>query len=215
MVNEWTGPVDVYLRSQGLVQASRAVADLQPGAATEQLFPPDPGEVVVLPAGSGDATCVSDCSFVAQSSTNFGEGDFRILLVRDASTELWANPSASSVGKTANALPPATPDRPLLIADAGGVSDAQFGLSLAWGGGKGCATPLNARGLLLGGTNILSYDMARTGGRVTVFLGSDSSCIAQAQGGPFRIPATAKGNRVLLLLHGKMGAMSATTLDLP
>ncbi|MEI7744927.1 MAG: hypothetical protein WCK58_14410, partial [Chloroflexota bacterium] len=81
VVNASSGPVDVYIRTQGLVTAAPAAMAVAPGAVTLDFFPPEPGTVVVLKAGSGDPTCVSGCSFLGESSTNAGEGDRRILVV--------------------------------------------------------------------------------------------------------------------------------------
>ncbi|MFN8631781.1 MAG: hypothetical protein U0838_16135 [Chloroflexota bacterium] len=122
VVNEGTAPVDVYVRSQGEVHTALAAGALAAGAVSDEVFPPAPGEVVVLPAGGGDPTCVSGCAFVAQASTNSGEGNHRILVARgDTSVELWADPTPASVGKVANALRPSDPAMAMAIVEAGGV----------------------------------------------------------------------------------------------
>jgi hypothetical protein len=138
VVNLSPAAVDVHLRSQGLVQAVPGVLALAPGAVSEPLSPPDPGEVVVLPAGTGDPVCVAGCDFLAQATTVGGEGTRRILVVRDGdATEFWEDPEAASVGKFGNALRPADPSLALVIVDAGGVVDGKFGLNVAWTGTTG------------------------------------------------------------------------------
>lgn len=215
VVNETSAPVDVYIRTQGLVTAQIAQASLVPGAVSTDLFPPDPGTVVVLPQGSGDPTCTSGCGFLAESSTNFGEGDLRILVVGADGTapEFWANPKPASVGTIANALPPADPAQPLVIIDAGGMADAKFGLQVGFGGG-GCVADVAASGLVLGGTNVLAYAFDPAGASLGVYPMADKGCKGAPVGGPFPIPAATAGSRTLLLLWGPAGAAQGMAMPL-
>ena len=158
-------PVDVYVRTQGAVHAFPAASAVAPGSVTEDLFPPEPGSVVVLPSGASgptDPACVVDCTFLGESSTNFGEGDRRLLVVRDdGATEYWEHPDAASVGTTANALTPADPAKALLIAEAQGVTDGSFGMRVAYAGAPGCQGDTTASSILLGGTVVMTYPWTR------------------------------------------------------
>ncbi|MFN8631780.1 MAG: hypothetical protein U0838_16130 [Chloroflexota bacterium] len=68
---------------------------------------------------------------------------------------------------------------------------------------------------MLGGTNILAYQAARTGGSLSVFTGGNQTCLDPSIGGPVRIPAGASGSRSLVLLWGASGSMSSAVVPLP
>jgi hypothetical protein len=215
VVNETNAPIDIYVRSQGVVRASLAKAALGPVEVTAELFPPEPGEIVILPAGAGDPTCVISCDFAAEASTNGGEGSHRIILVRGAdSSEFWADPKPASVGTYANALRPADATQPLVIIEAGGVTDGKFGLRVSWGAG-GCVEALGAAGLMLGGTNVLAYGMDPAGGALALHAGSDTDCSKAPLAAPITVAAAAKGSRTFVLAWGAAGAVKAVTLPLP
>jgi hypothetical protein len=218
VANLTSAAVDVYVRTQGVVHAFPAAGAVAPGSVTDDLLPPEPGEVVVLPSGASgptDPACVIDCAFLAESSTNFGEGDRRLLVVRDdGATEYWEHPDPASVGTTANALPPADPARALLIAEAQGVTDATFGLRVAYAGVPGCQADTTASSFLLGGTVVMTYPMDPAGANVTLHGNNDKDCSAAAVGGPFPVTG-AVGSRTLLLLWGTMGAMQGLATPLP
>jgi hypothetical protein len=215
IVNQTNAPIDVYVRSQGIVRASLAKAALGPVEVTDELFPPEPGEIVVLPAGAGDPTCVISCDFAAEATSNTGEGKHRILVVRGAdSTEYWADPKPASVGTAGNALRPADATRPLVIIEAGGVADGKFGLRVSWGPG-GCVEALDAAGLMLGGTNVLAYAIDPAGGALRLFAGSDTTCSGASVAGPFAVAAAAAGSRMFVIAWGGTGAVKAVVLPLP
>ncbi|HUE45463.1 MAG TPA: hypothetical protein VMO81_04350, partial [Aestuariivirgaceae bacterium] len=66
-------PVDVYVRTMGLVQAAPVQMGLGYAEVTDYFAPPDPGTVVITTAGAGDPTCVAECPhIISSSSTNFG-----------------------------------------------------------------------------------------------------------------------------------------------
>ncbi len=216
VVNATAGPVDVFVRTQNLVTASLAKAALAVGDVSNELFPPDPGEVVVLPAGTGDPTCVVTCSFVAEASINSGEGNHRILIARGAdSTEYWAYPNAASLGVASNALRPADAAKSLVIIEAAGVADGTFGLRVSWAGGNGCVDALDAAGLMLGGTNVLAYAMDPAGGALSFYAGSDTSCSQPPVAGPFTVAAAPVGSRTFVIAWGATGAVRAAILPLP
>ncbi|HYO44457.1 MAG TPA: hypothetical protein VES19_14765 [Candidatus Limnocylindrales bacterium] len=216
VVNLTASPVDVWIRSQGLVRAEPAVTGLAPDGVTPDLFPPDPGEVVVLPAGTGDATCVADCAFLGSTTTGFGDGDRRVLVVReDGATEYWEHPAPASIGASSNALPLADPAKALLIAEAGAVTDGAFGLRMGPVVGRGCLfDETGSADTLLGGTVVLAYDAIAEGDGVQVHAGSDAGCTEDPVGGPFPVDTTA-GSRTLLLLSGAQGSMRAIPVPLP
>jgi hypothetical protein len=215
VANLTAGPVDVYVRTQGLVQALPAATGVAPGALTDDLFPPDPGSVVVLPAGGTDPTCVSGCTFLAESSTAFGDGDRRLLVVRDdGATEYWENPAPASAGTSSNALPPADPAQALLIAEAQGVTDGSFGMRVAYAGAAGCQLDTAGIASLLGGTVVATYAMDPPGTDVVVHDSSDQDCSAAPVGGPFPVTG-AIGSRTFLLLWGTLGAMQGLAVPLP
>ena len=219
VVNLTAGPVDVYVRTQGVVHAFPAANALAPGAVTEDLFPPEPGEVVVLPSGGAsgvtDPECVIDCTFPGESTTSFGDGDRRLLVVRDdGATEYWEHPAAASLGTAANALAPADPAQALLIAAAQGVTDEAFGLRVAYAGTAGCRADTTASAFLLGGTVVLTYAMDPAGVEVTLHDNKDRDCADAPVGGPFPVTGAA-GSRTLLLLWGAKGAMQGLAVPLP
>ena len=216
VVNEGTAAVDVWLRSQGVVTAAAGQLGVVPGGVTADLFPPEPGTVVVLPAGTGDPTCVSDCGFLAESSTNFGEGGLRILVVGADGTapEFWADPKPESVGTIGNALPLADPTSALLVIDAGGMADAKFGLNVGFEGVNGCVADAAASGLLLGGTTVLGYELPAEGAKVSVYPASDKTCSGTAVGGPFPLDPVTVGMRSFLLLWGPSGTVQGLAMPL-
>jgi hypothetical protein len=219
VANLTAAPVDVFVRTDGVVHAFAAAKAVAPGTVTEDLFPPDPGSVVVVPAGSAagptDPTCVVGCTFLAESSTVSGDGDRRLLVVRsDGATEYWEHPSAASVGTAANALTPADPAKALLIAEAQGVTDASFGLRLAYAGVAGCQADATTSSFLLGGTVVMTYAMDPAGVGVNLHGNNDQDCAKATVGGPFAVTG-AIGSRTLLLLSGTMGAMQGLPVPLP
>ncbi len=216
VVNEGTAAVDVWLRTQGVVTAAAGQLGVVPGGVTTDLFPPEPGMVVVLPAGSGDPTCVTDCGFLAESSTNFGEGGLRILVVGADGTapEFWADPNPESVGTIGNALPLADPTGALLVIDAGGMADAKFGLNVSFEGVNGCVADAAGSGLLLGGTTVLGYELPADGVTVFVHPASDRTCSGTAVGGPFPLDPVTVGMRSFLLLWGPSGTVQGLAMPL-
>jgi hypothetical protein len=215
VVNLTVAPVDAWVRTQGLVTAAPGVAGLAPGAVSDDLFPPEPGTVVILPAGEGDPTCVMDCAFLGESSTTFGEGDRRILVVTaDGVTEYWERATAASIGATSNALIPADPARAILVTEAAAVTDGQFGLRIAVEGVDGCLPDTNGAAALVGGTLLGAFPVDPAGATITVHDSSDGSCADAPVGGPFPVSVT-QGGRTFLLLWGAMGSMQGVAVPLP
>lgn len=206
-------PVDVYVRTQGLVQAAPVQMGLAYGAATDTFAPPDPGTVVVTTAGAGDPTCVASCPhFISESSTNFGEGDARtIILHDDGALELWHNPDPASVGSTGNALVPADPATGLLLVVGVALKNADFGLRLGYDGVVGCQVNRTSESILVGGNQIAVFAVPQSAD-VLLYDNRDSECAEEPVGGPFAVGG-GPGTRTLLLLYGEPGAMFG--IDLP
>ncbi|MEA2676064.1 MAG: hypothetical protein QOJ81_205 [Chloroflexota bacterium] len=206
--------VDVYVRTQGLVQAAPARLDLPYGESTDYFSPPDPGSVVVTAAGAGDPTCVISCPhFIVESSTNFGEGDARtIILYGDGSLELWHNPEPGTVGTTGNALAPADPSAALLFVVAVAVPEADFGLRLGFDGVSGCQLNRMSESVLIGGNQIAVFAFPLSA-EVLLYDTRDPDCAQEPVGGPFEVSG-APGSRTLLILFGALGSMDAVSLDI-
>lgn len=214
VVNLSGAPIDVYVRTSGTIKASLAASGVASGAVSATVRPPDPGSVVVLKAGATNATCVSSCGFLAESTTSFGEGNARTIVVRaDGAAEYWESPKPASVGTTANALRPADAAKALLFVVAQAVSDGNFGLNLAFAGTAGCQKNVDASNLLIGGTNVPVYAIPTAGAGVTIHGTNDKSC-ATVAGGPFQADGKA-GTRAYLFLSGTQAALKGLVVPIP
>ena len=206
-------PLDVYVRTQGLVQAFAVQAGLAYGAATDYFAPPDPGTVVATTAGATDPTCVADCPhIISESSTTFGEGDRRTLVIYGEGTmELWHNPEPSSVGATGNALVPADPSTALLLTVGVALQEADFGLRLGFAGVAGCQLNRAGESVLVGGNQVgvFAFDGPTD---VLFYDNRDADCSSDPVGGSFAVDGAA-GTRTLVVLHGRPTEMEALVLD--
>lgn len=207
--------VDVYIRTQGIVHAYAAASGVAPGTVTEDFLPPDPGTVVVVPADDTNTTCVVGCTFLAESSTGFGDGGQRTIVVRnDGATEYWEQPSAASLGQSSNAIGPADPARALVFVVAQGVTDAAFGLRMAHQGVAGCQEDITRGDVLIGGTTVVTFALPPAGIDATLHGNRDQDCAAAPVGGPFHVEG-APGSRTFLFLWGAMGAMEGLAVPIP
>ena len=208
-------PVDVYVRSQGLVEAFPVQLGLARGEVTDYVAPPDPGALLVTTAGAGDPTCVGTCPhFVGSWGNTNAHGDQNTLYVYDeGAVELWEYPDPADVGGSANALPPGDPAHALLLAIGQAVSDADFGMRVGFAGIEGCQQDVNDSGLLDGGTCVLPYAYDGTA-EVLVYDNSDPEGATEPIGGPFAVSG-APGSRTLLLLYGSTDAMEALVVPIP
>lgn len=206
--------VDVYVRTQGLVQAAPVRLGLPYGEASDYFSPPDPGTVVVTTAGAGDPTCVINCAhFISESSTSFGEGDTRtIILYGDGGLELWHNPDPASVGVTGNALPPADPSTALVLVVGVALVDADFGLHLGFAGTDGCQVNRVSESIIVGGNQIAVYGFDGSAD-VLLYASDDYDCTGAPVGGPFTVSGQS-GTRSLLVLSGSPSDLDALNLDL-
>jgi hypothetical protein len=206
-------PVDVYVRTQGLVQAAPVQMNVEYGGATDYFAPPDPGTVVVTTAAAGDPTCVASCPhFISESSTNFGEGDARtIVLYDEGALELWHNPDPASVGTTGNALLPADPQTALLLVVGVALTNADFGLRLGFDGVAGCQVNRTSESILVGGNQVAVFAFEGTSVDALLYANNDYECTGDPAGGPFAVSG-AVSTRTLVLLNGEPGAMDAIVL---
>lgn len=216
VVNLGHAPVDIYVRSQGVVEAELVDEGLTAGQASDYFAPPDPGALVVTEAGAGDPTCVTDCDhFVGDWSTTAGRGDQITVFVYDGgAVDLWEHPSQEDVGRFANALPPADASQAMLIAVGQAVSGAEFGLRLAYAGEDGCRRDMADSNLLVGGTSMLPFAFEPGSVEVSVFPATDTDCGGDPIGGPFTVAGSA-GSQTLLLLWGSLESVEAVSLPIP
>ncbi len=99
-VNQLDRPVDLYVRTSGLVEAFLVQEGLQPGEVSDLYAPPAEGIFLVTEAGATDPTCVVDCTdFISEQSTVFVEnGPIRTVVLYDdeagisSAIELWEDP---------------------------------------------------------------------------------------------------------------------------
>jgi len=184
-------------------------------AVTAAFAPPEPGSVVVLRAGATNPTCVSGCGFLAETSTNAGEGNQRTLVVRgDGATEYWEYPKPASVGTIGNAIRPVDPARALLFVIAQAAADAPFGLQLAYPGVAGCQKNVDSSNLLIGGTVVAVFALKAGGADVTIHASTDKGCAAPLAGGPYTL-AGAAGSRTYLFLWGVSAALKGLAVPIP
>ncbi len=215
VVNLSEAVLDVYVRTQGIVTAFPVAAGVAPGTVTGDFFPPEPGRVVVVRAGDEDPTCVVDCTFLAESSTGFGEGNQRTIVVRkDGATEFWEHPEAASIGKMANTISPADPAQAVMFVVAQGVAGATFGLQIAYQGVPGCQVNNDAPNLLIGGTQVVRFALEPAGVEATLHGNNDRDCSAAAVGEPFKVVG-APGSRTFLFLWGAVDAMKGLVVPIP
>lgn len=221
--------LEVYVRTDDLVTAYRTEAGLAYGELTDYFAPPEPGTVVAMQAGTGSPTCVVNCDhLVIEASTGSGAGQGKqrtIVVYREkhpasdtpadeaANYEMWENPDADSIGKYANALPPADPAKVTILAFADAVSGADFGLRVARVGDAGCSAGVGNADGLVGGTQIVAFAYEPGPFDLTVHDSADSDCSGDPVGGPFSVLADA-GSRGYLMLYGKPGAMEALTVPI-
>lgn len=220
VVNTLDEPVDLYVRTTGLVEAFVVEEALAPGAVSDFHRPPTEGTFLVTEAGAGDATCVSECDqFIAQLATFPEEGPVRtVVLYADdagepAAVELWEQPDPSREG-SANAMVPADPDAGLVVVTAIALADAEFGLQLALDGIAGCQTSTNlASNVLVGGNQTPAYAYGGDSVDVVLHDHQDRECQGAPLGGPFSIEG-GPGTRTHLILAGSPGAIEGIVVPM-
>jgi hypothetical protein len=135
VVNLLAEPVDLYVRTQGLVEAFLMEEGVAPGAVTDFYAPPADGIFLVTEAGAGDPECVVSCDhFIAELSPFSDDGPAHTVVLYDnfgqaASFDLWESPSEASSGN-ANAMAPADAAAGVVVVTAIALTEADFGLRL-------------------------------------------------------------------------------------
>lgn len=209
VVNLLDENVDVYVRTDGFVQAYLVAPGLAPGEVSEFYNPPQDGELVVTTAGAGDAECVIDCPhFLAEVGTDPDYGPVHtLILATDAgapsSLDLWEQPRVTH--GNANEMVPADPSAGIVVVTGYAVPDADFGLRMAVVGTPGCLEPFNLAGVLIGGNQTPAFLLPSASVEVTIHDNNDSDCTGTPVGGPFALDVAA-GERAHLILHGSLAA---------
>lgn len=204
VVNLLADNVDIYVRTTGRVRAFPIQDGLAGQNATDFVFPPVGGDVVVTTAGAGDATCVMHCEhFITRYTPQASDGNTHTLLLytengEPSSESLWENAPAERVGTYSNAIGPPDPAQGSIIVSAGTVEGF---LRVGFQGVAGCQQPTNQENNMIGGTQRPVY--VHDPGTVEVLLYDrmDDACAAEPVGGPFSITAQA-GERTHLVLYG-------------
>jgi hypothetical protein len=221
--------LDVFARSDGAVVAYPIVTGLAAGTVTDYIHPPAGGGVVAMErGGEGQPACITNCShFVVDSTSAFGQGDRRTVLIYPESTnfitgqtpselagtiEFWEDPDAASVGQTGNALAPADRERGLVFVVAAPVDEARFGPRLAFSGTLGCQENLNLPGVMIGGNQVPVFAI-RGDTQITLHGNGDQDCSKALVGGPFAVTGTA-GTRSYLFLHGTLADLKALSVPI-
>jgi len=218
VVNLLDAPVDVYVRTDGFVEAFLVEEGLVGGEVSGFHAPPIDGRLVVTEAGAGDATCVIDCDhFLAELSAFAADGPVHTVVLYAAdgqasAFDLWESPQPASSGN-ANAMPPADAANSLVVVTAIALTDAAFGLRLGIDGVSGCLEPTNLAGVLVGGNQTPAFAYAGTSADVLLFANDDRDCALEPAGGPFTVSG-GPGTRSHLLLVGSPGAMDALVLPM-
>ncbi len=206
-VNLLDRPVDIYVRTTGLVEAFPVEAGVAPGAVTEYAAPPADGSYVVTEAGAGDATCVTECDhFVANVSGAFGEGPTRtVLLYEDpfsgpSAFDLSEEPdSVESSAAASNLLRPADPTTGLVFPVGIALDEDVFGFRVGFDSVEGCVEAIDQPNILVGGNQTPVYPYPGDSAELQLFEQPDQDCADPVAtfpvtGGP--------GTRTLVALQG-------------
>jgi len=211
-VNLLDVPVDIYVRTTGLVEAFAIQQGVAPGAVTQFVAPPEGGRYVVTDAGAGDPTCVSGCDhFIVELSGTADGGPVQtVILYEDEFSgprgfDLWEQPIGDQTG-TSNAMVQAQTLSALAVVTAVAVTDADFGLRIRTNLTDGCLDPVNVENILIGGnqTPAFALDSATS---FTLHDNQDREC-AEPGDGPFAFSA-GPGSRTHILLTGSPGSLDA------
>ncbi len=216
-VNLLDEPVDLYVRTQGFVEAFLVEPGLAPGEVSDFHAPPADGTFLVIEAGAGDATCVATCPQIITNlsiSPTDGPTHTVVLHNRDgqrAAFDLWE--SADGGSGNANEMAAADPATGLVVVTAIALTDADFGLQLGIEGVTGCQTPANLSNVLVGGNQTPAFAYSGDQASILLYDNQDRECTGEPVGGPFAITGGA-GTRAHLILYGSPGAMDAVILPM-
>lgn len=218
-VNALDRPVDIYVRTTGLVEAFPIQAGLAPGQVSEFVSPPEGGAYIVTEVDVGDPTCVIGCDhFIAELSASFPERGSTYTAVlhddpfseRSGAFDLWEAPEPG-LG-SANAMPPPDPSAALGVVTAIAVTDADFGLRLAIDGIDGCVEPVGGGNVLIGGNQTPAFAL-ESAMSFTLHDQPDQECSDAPVGGPFDF-AGEPGSRNHIILTGSPGSLDVIVLPM-
>jgi hypothetical protein len=223
LLNLLEEPVDLYVRTTGLVEAYSVQPGLASGELSDLHAPPTDGAFVVTTEGAGDAECVIDCPhFLINLTASAPEGDVRTVILYPApegdpfdepgtpvSFDLWENPTPDRVG-SGNSMPAADPAVAQVIAVAVALRDDDFGFQLAYEGVPGCQQG-SMQGVLVGGNQTPVFTSDGSGVDITLHGNNDRECVEAPVGGPFTVNG-GPGSRTHLILLGGPGEMDAIVL---
>jgi hypothetical protein len=219
VVNTLAEPVDVYVRTSGLVEAFPIQSGVGPGEVTDFVAPPTDGVFLVTEAGAGDPTCVSGCDhFIAELSALDDQGPVHTVVLYDdefngpSAFDLWEDPAPGNEVNS-NAMPPADPASGVVVVTAVSVTDADFGLRLALAGTAGCLDPFNLENILVGGNQTPAFTYDGDSVEFVLHDNADRECAEEPVGGPFAIDG-GPGSRSHLILTGSPGDMDAIVVPM-
>lgn len=218
VVNLLAEPVDLYVRTQGLVEAFLVEEGLAAGAVSDFYAPPADGIFLVTEGGAGDAECVGSCPhFIAELSPFVDDGPTHTVLLHDASGQrsafdLWESPSEASSGN-ANAMAPADAASGVVVVTAIALTDADFGLRFGIDGVAGCQEAFNLANVLVGGNQTPAFVYSGSSADILLYDNQDRECTGEPVGGPFTVDGGA-GSRTHLVLTGSPGDMDAVVLPM-
>ncbi|MDW3216338.1 MAG: hypothetical protein R8G01_20275 [Ilumatobacteraceae bacterium] len=216
-VNLLDEPVDVYVRTTGLLEGFEIQTGLAPGATSDFAAPPEGGSYVITTAGAGDPTCVVDCDHLIAVLTGYPEdGPVHTVVLYDdefsgpSAMDLWEQPVDRR--GNGNEMPLPEPGLETAVVTAIAVGDTDFGLRLSIDGTPGCVDPIGGGSILIGGNQTLPFDLTGVSS-FSIHSNDDQEC-AEPTDGPFAFDAAA-GERVHILLHGSAaGDLAAVILPM-
>ncbi|MFK7919251.1 MAG: hypothetical protein AB8G14_14340 [Ilumatobacter sp.] len=217
-VNLSDAPVDIWAVTNGVREAFPLASSVAPGAITEFVAPPLDGRYLLTVEGEQDPTCVIDCvGHISELFSFAEEGPSRTVLVYDdeqgntTTFEAWELPTAER-STSSNSMPVADAGTTLVSVTAVAVADPPFGMRLAVEGTQGCLPNLTGDSRLIGGNQVLTFDIGFTGG-FTLHDFEDDECAEAAIAGPFTVDP-APGARVHALLTGNGTDVDAVLLPM-
>lgn len=216
-VNLLDEPVDIYVRTTGILEGFEIQTGLAPGAVSDFVAPPEGGTFVIVEAGAGDPTCVIDCDHIIATASAYPEnGPVHTVVLYDddsrgpSALDLWEQPVDRR--GNGNEMPPADPTIATAVVTAIAVTDADFGLLMSVDGTPGCVDPIDRENILIGGNQTLPFDMTGVSS-FSIHDNDDRECVEPSHG-PFAFGAAA-GERVHILLHGSAaGDLDAVLLPM-